>query len=141
MYEQDCDILYISDPGYRSGVAKDIGVERSTVSRTFSSVLDQIVAKSEEWIIPTAIGAVDCTHVHIMKPSEFGDEYVNRKGKTTINVQMTCDANEKITSVDAKWPGSVHDSRIWLNGIRTWCADMMVTFAFLVIADMELLLS
>ena len=46
--------------------------------------------------IPTAIGAVDCTHVHIMKPSEFSDEYVNRKGKTTINVQKTCDANEKI---------------------------------------------
>ena len=58
----------------------------------FSSVLDKIVAKSEDWIkfpctiedvdkaktdwttkfhIPTAIGAVDCTHVHIMKPSEL----------------------------------------------------------------------
>ena len=70
----------------------------------------------------TAIGAVDCTHMHIMKPSEFGDECVNRKGKTTINVQMTYDANEKITSVDAQWPGSIHDNRIWrLSGIQ----DMM----------------
>ena len=40
----------VSDPGYQSGVANDIGVERSTVSRTFSSVLDLIVAKSEDWI-------------------------------------------------------------------------------------------
>lgn len=37
-----------------------------------------------------------------MKPSEFGDECVNRKGETTINVQMTCDTYEKITSVDAQ---------------------------------------
>ena len=92
-------------------------VVRSTVVKTFSSVLNQIVANSDDWIkfpctieymdkaksdwtsifrIPTAIGAVYCTRVHIMKPSEFGDEYVNRKGKTTINVQKTCDANEKI---------------------------------------------
>lgn len=100
-------LRFVSDPGYKSGVANDIGVERSTVSKTFSSVLDQMVAKSEDWIkfpltiedmdqaktvwalkfgIPTAIGAVDCTHVHVIKPLEFGDEYVNRKGKTTINV-------------------------------------------------------
>lgn len=132
-------LRYVSDPGYQSGVANDVGVERSTVSKIFASVLDKIVAKSSQWIkfpssiedmdqaktdwaskfrIPTAIGAVDCTHVHIMKPSVFGDEYVNRKGKTTINVQMTCDANEKITSVDAQWPGSVHDSRIWrMSGV------------------------
>jgi hypothetical protein len=43
--------------------------------------------------IPTAIGAVDYAHVHIMKPSEFGDKCMNRTGKTTINVQMTCDAS------------------------------------------------
>lgn len=133
-------LRYVSDPGYQSGVAIDVGVERSTVCKTFSSVLDKIVEKSDNWIkfpsnledmdqakadwaskfrIPTAIGAIDCTHVHIQKPSQFGDEYINRKGKTTINVQMTCDANEKITSVDAQWPGSVHDSRIWrLSGVQ-----------------------
>ena len=118
-------LRYVSDPGYQRGVANNIGVERSTVSRTFSSVLDHKVAKSEDWIkfpctiedvnkaktdwtskfrISTAIGAVDCTHVHIMKHSELDNEYVNRKGKTTINFQMTCDANEKMTSVDAQGP-------------------------------------
>ena len=31
------------------------------------------------------------------------------------NVQATCDASERFTSVSANWPGSVHDSRIWKN--------------------------
>ncbi|XP_056636881.1 putative nuclease HARBI1 [Diorhabda sublineata] len=75
--------------------------------------MDQAKADwASKFLIPTVIGAVDCTHVHIMKPSEFGDEYVNRKGKITINIQITCDANEKITIVDVQWPGSVHDGRI-----------------------------
>ena len=33
----------------------------------------------------------------------------------TLNVQATCDAGERFTSVSANWPGSVRDSRIWKN--------------------------
>ncbi|KAJ8048621.1 Protein ALP1-like [Holothuria leucospilota] len=33
----------------------------------------------------------------------------------TLNVQATCDASERFTSVSANWPGSVHDSRVWRN--------------------------
>jgi hypothetical protein len=61
---------------------------------------------------PCAIGAIDCTHVPILKPSQHGDEYVNRKGYCSINVQATGNGKEEFTSVDAQWPGSVHDSRI-----------------------------
>lgn len=63
--------------------------------------------------IPFIVGALDCTHVRILKPDAFGDEYINRKGYPSINVQATCDANELFTSIDAQWPGSVQDSRIW----------------------------
>ncbi|XP_047112338.1 putative nuclease HARBI1 [Schistocerca piceifrons] len=50
-----------------------------------------------------------------MKPSAHGDEYVNLKGFPSINVQATCDKSEMFTSVDASWPQSVHDGRIWRN--------------------------
>ena len=76
-----------------------------------------IQAAKQEWqerfSFPCAIGALDCTHVKIMKPANHGDEFINRKGLPTINVQATCNAREMFTSVNAKWPGSVHDSRIW----------------------------
>ncbi|XP_049790260.1 putative nuclease HARBI1 [Schistocerca nitens] len=44
---------------------------------------------------PCAVGAVDCTHIPIMKPSSHGDEYVNRKGFPSINVQATCDNRDE----------------------------------------------
>lgn len=127
-------LRYISDPGFQTGVSEDFGVERSTVSKTINYVINHIIEKADNWIhfpntimeinnakmlwqtrfeLPTVIGALDCTHVEILKPSGFGDEYVNRKGYASINVQATCDASEKITSVSAEWPGSVHDARIW----------------------------
>lgn len=50
----------------------------------------------------------------------FGDEYVNRKNQCSFNVQATCDGNYWFTSVNTRWAGSVHDSRIWRNSnIRT----------------------
>ncbi|VEN51288.1 unnamed protein product, partial [Callosobruchus maculatus] len=43
------------------------------------------------------------------------DEYINRKRYHSTNVQATCNADEWFASVDASWPASVHDSRIWSN--------------------------
>lgn len=69
---------------------------------------------------PFALGAIDCTHIGIRKPSQFGDEYVNRKGFTSFNVQAICDADAVFLAVDCTWPGSVHDARVWSNSsIRT----------------------
>lgn len=129
-------LRYIGDPGFQSGVGEDIGVHQSTVSRTVTSVLFSIFSKAHLWIkFPTseeelhiaqlnwrekfnfvnAIGVLDCTHVAIMKPSQHGDEYINRKTFPSINVQATCNEKEIFTSVDSSWPGSTHDSRIWKN--------------------------
>lgn len=129
-------LRYLSDPGYQTGIGQELGVSQATVSRTVSTVVESIIAHANEWIkfpttnaeiveakqswqqkftFPTAIGVIDCTHIGILKPKVHGDEYVNRKGKCTLNVQATCDANEMFTSVDVSWPGSVHDSRIWKN--------------------------
>ena len=129
----------VGDPGFQIGVGEDIGVHQSTVSKTITHVLGQMVDKAELWIkfpttaadlqtakdawqakeglqFPCVIGALDCTHVKITKPAvPQGDEYINRKGQATLNVQATCSADEVFTSVDATWPGSVHDSRVWKN--------------------------
>lgn len=126
-------LRYVSDTGFQTGIGEDFGVHHTTVCKTISEVADCILEKAHHWIkfpsnldvteearikwsnrfqIPTVIGAVDCTHAQIKKSPEFVDDFINRKGFASINVQVTCDVNELITSVDAQWPGSVHDSRI-----------------------------
>lgn len=129
-------LRYVADPGFQNGIGEELGVEQSTVSRTVSSVMSRIVEQAPQWIkfptnenevihaketwldkynFPTAVGVLDCTHVRIPKPQHHGDEYINRKGWPSINVQATCDARYMFTSVDIRWPGSVHDARIWRN--------------------------
>ncbi|CAH2004989.1 unnamed protein product [Acanthoscelides obtectus] len=127
------------DPGFQQGVAVDLDVNQSTVSRTLITVSEAICSKRNNWItfpntndllgvainewastkrMPSVIGAIDCTHGKITKPRIHGDEYVNIKGICSIkNVQATCNAKEIFTSVDATWPGSVHVSRIWRNSL------------------------
>nr|CAI5823805.1 unnamed protein product [Callosobruchus analis] len=54
-----------------------------------------------------AIGVLDCTHVPISKPDQFGDKCINRKCFARINVQATCNTQQKFTSVDVQWPKKV----------------------------------
>lgn len=62
--------------------------------------------------MPNSIGVIDCTHVHIQAPHEREWEFVNRKGRHSINVQLVANAGLIITNCVVKWPGSVHDARI-----------------------------
>ncbi|KAI4470058.1 hypothetical protein MML48_1g03077 [Holotrichia oblita] len=117
----------LADPGFQQGVSVDVGIHQTTVSKIIDKVSRAICSKKKYWIkfpttddmfniaknewavhhaVPNVIGAIDCTHVQILKPFVHGDEYINRKGVASINVQATCDSREMFTSVDATWPGS-----------------------------------
>ncbi|XP_031351061.1 putative nuclease HARBI1 isoform X2 [Photinus pyralis] len=67
---------------------------------------------------PGIIGAIDCTHISIISPPVEDPQYpaiafLNRKGYYSINVQIICNAHLKILAINARYPGSVHDSGIW----------------------------
>ncbi|XP_061188486.1 putative nuclease HARBI1 [Saccostrea echinata] len=62
---------------------------------------------------PNVVGCVDGTQIKIKAPSENEGDFINRKGFHSLNVQMICGPKFLITNVVAKWPGSVHDSRIF----------------------------
>ncbi|CAH2012411.1 unnamed protein product [Acanthoscelides obtectus] len=136
---------------------EELGCSQPTVSRIFHDVLERIVQQpgefirfpntenqikqaKERWLtrfrFPTATGVIDCTHIGLDgKPAQFGDEYINRKGFASINVQVTRDQNSVITSVDASWPGSVRDARIWKNSAV--CEVMKKTRNTILLGDSE----
>jgi hypothetical protein len=111
----------VSYPGYQNSVAEELGIHRSTVSKLNGFVMERILSKANIWIkFPKStqeiveakqqwlqtneflyvIGVIDFSHVRIPKFCAFGDEYINRKGFPSINVQATCNAREIFTSVD-----------------------------------------
>lgn len=92
-------------------IGDTLGLAKSTVSRIISNVSYAIAQKQINFIkwpsteaevlqnkrgfydkvgFPGVIGCVDGTHIRIQAPNENENDYVNRKGFHSINVQAIC---------------------------------------------------
>lgn len=65
------------------------------------------------------VGIVDGSLIRIVSPPADhpiypGPVFYCRKNFYAINIQIICDHNKKILSINARYPGSVHDSAIWM---------------------------
>lgn len=112
---------------------------QSTMSRSLHLVLDMLLKLQKKYMpFPSTpkqvsdaklhfstkfgmsgiIGAVDGTHIAIIQPPEKENGYLfyNRKHFYSINALAMCDANLVFNFVDARFPGSCHDSAIWTMG-------------------------
>ncbi|XP_034057153.1 putative nuclease HARBI1 [Gymnodraco acuticeps] len=114
-------------------IADSMGVHRTTVGEVVTAVSDALARLLDHFVtfptdgqiakvkqnffllgdMPNTIGVIDCTHVNIQAPRQREWEYVNRKGRHSINVQLVGDADLAITNCVVRWPGSVHDARIF----------------------------
>ena len=64
---------------------------------------------------PRVLGCIDGTHIPISEPQENPHDYFLYKMKYTMNVQAICDCNGRFMNIDIKWPGSLHDARVFCN--------------------------
>ena len=130
-------LYYLADEGRMRKVANAFDIGKSTVSKVVRRVTmaisrllgpqyikhPQTIGKVEEMAthfqqrhgFPQCIGAIDGTHIGIKKPSEKASDYINRKGSYTMNIQACADYKYCFFDVVIKWPGSVHDARIFSN--------------------------
>lgn len=66
--------------------------------------------------MPGVVGAVDGTHIPIPAPrSVHRASFINRKGHSSMILQLVCDSKLRFLDVYTGWPGSVHDARVFRN--------------------------
>lgn len=128
-------LRFLATGAYQILLGDDMHIHKSTTCRIISKVIPQIAALHNAYIVmpqntvevaelknsfheiagfPSVVGCIDCTHVRIRSPGgENAEQYRNRKGYFSYNVQAVCDANLRIINIDARWPGSTHDSSIF----------------------------
>ena len=67
------------------------------------------------WGFPQVAGAIDGTHVPVIKPQDNPSDYYNRKGFYSIIVQAVVDFRGLFLDTYIGWPGKVHDARVFSN--------------------------
>lgn len=114
-----------------------VHVDQSTVSRTVKRVSAAIAVQRHNFIkfpetvgevrlamesfyeidsFPHVVGAIDGVHIRIANPG--GDDamrFINRKGWYSFNCQVACTSDMMITNIVARWQGSAHDARVFLE--------------------------
>ena len=130
-------LYYLKDQGSLAMTANSFGVALCTVSVVVRKVCDIIATvlgpqyiklpstphemtelvhgMENRYRFPQGFGCMDGTHIHISQPAESPHDYWSYKQKYTLNCQAVCDWRGRFIDCEVKWPGSVHDGRVFAN--------------------------
>ncbi|XP_072369007.1 putative nuclease HARBI1 [Scyliorhinus torazame] len=113
---------------FQAPTANITGISQFAVYRSIKEVTDALVRHAPTYLsfrsdeeqqrqqyffaiagFPKVQGIIDCMQVAICAPNNNPMAYLNAKGYYSLNVQITCDHHQKITNVNACFPGGMHD--------------------------------
>lgn len=89
-------------------------IKMPTTPEELAAIKQQFYRMIRPHGIPNVIGLIDGTHCKIYSPGGVDAErFRNRKGYFSINVQVVGGPDLKVLDIEARWPGSAHDSYIY----------------------------
>ena len=94
-------LRHVGDPGFQTCVQENMGIHQSTVSRTYATVVEEIVAKGDTWIqfpvdpanfwLPKMIGKISLHfHAHLVHLTAHMCKFSNQ-GSTEMNIFVVKD--------------------------------------------------
>ena len=130
-------LYYLKDTGSLRMTANAFGIHQCTASKHIHSVCETInmilgpkylhlprnteemrrkVSEFEiKFGMTQAHGCIDGTHIPLKRPPQNSQDYFCYKQYFSLNTQAICDSKGYFTDVECKWPGSVHDSKVFAN--------------------------
>ncbi|KAJ1151310.1 hypothetical protein NDU88_004093 [Pleurodeles waltl] len=146
---------FLARGSFQTTVAISSGMSQPMFSKVLSRVLSALLKHMRRYIvfpevgdlptvksdfyalghIPNIIGAIDGTHVALVPPRESEQVYRNRKSYHSMNVQVVCLADQYISHVNAKFPGSVHDVYIMRNSSIPYVMEQLQRHRVWLIGD------
>lgn len=116
-------------------IADAHGLHKTTVMRAVhkvtASIVDTLFPQEVRWPdppsaniavkflqyanFPRVAGCIDGSLIPIDAPTLNENAHVDRKGEHSINILVACGPSLQFYYASARWPGSVHDSRVLRN--------------------------
>lgn len=126
---------FLGNGGQYHGIADMHGLSKATVCRVVHNVASVIIRRfffqKVRWPnvnveavplkfmnvagFPRVAGIVDGSLIPIDAPTDHEEAYVDRKGTHSLNTMVVCGPDLQFYYASARWPGSVHDSRVMRN--------------------------
>ncbi|KAJ1093740.1 hypothetical protein NDU88_006832 [Pleurodeles waltl] len=146
---------FLASGSFQTTVAISSGMSQPMFSKVLSRVLSALLKYMRSYIIfpevgelatvkgdfyalghiPNIIGAIDGTHVALVPPKDSEQVYRNRKSYHSMNVQVVCLADQYISHVNAKFPGSVHDAYVMRNSSIPYVMEQLQRHRVWLIGD------
>ena len=92
-----------------------VGPKYLHLSKTNREMNEKMSEFETKFGMTQAFGCINCTQVSIAGSSEHSRDCFCYRQLHSLNVEAVCDYKGAFMDVECKWPGSVHDAKVFAN--------------------------
>ena len=96
-------------------ISQHLGPKLLFLPRNKKEMMEKVAEFESKYGMVQAFGCIDGTHIPISCPNENNQDYFCYKQFYSLSVQAVCDYKGTFMDIDCRWPGSVHDSKVFAN--------------------------